>query len=202
MNEQRSQAWFKEREGKVTASTFGQAAGLGPGSRQQAWRRLKGLEVFEGNEATQWGETHEPVALEAYQKHVAQGKVALTGFVLHPEHAWLGGSPDFLIDEDGIGEIKCPFSMVRYPEVPAHYMAQVQGLLEITNRSYCDFVCWTPEAMSVTRIQRSPDYWGWLHIKLADFWCWVAANLEPPRQAKTIVPEIQIQQKPVSTIYF
>jgi len=177
---QGTEAWFKEREGKLTASAFGQAAGLGPGSRQQLWRRLMRLEEFTGNEATDWGTEHEPVALDAYQ--AATGELAdLAGFVPHPTLDWLGGSPDLLVRAEGMGEIKCPFSKQLYPEIPPYYLAQVQGLLEVTGRAWCDFICWTPEAMSITRVWRSRTYWDWLHLRLAEFWMFVQAQLEPPR---------------------
>jgi putative phage-type endonuclease len=185
---QRTDEWFAERKGKLTASSFGQAAGLGPASRQQLWRRHFGLETFEGNEATQWGEQKEPVALAAF-KEIAATEVALTGFVVHPDHGWLGGSPDGLIGADGLLEIKCPFSQ-RIPEaIPAHYMAQAQGLMEITGRAWCDFFYWTPDCAWTARIERSPEYWDWLHLRLADFWVWVQAGVEPPRDKKVAPPD-------------
>lgn len=192
---QRSAEWFKERQGKLTASMFGAAAGLGPGSRQQAWRRFFNLEVFQGNEATDWGEKHEPVALDAYK--VATGEVAeLVGFVPHPTLPWLGGSPDFLVGSTGLGEIKCPFNQELYPEIPPYYMAQMQGQLQVTGREWCDFVCWTPALMSVRRVHRSNEYWDWLHLRLADFWSWIVAEVEPPREKKPKPPAIQITVDP------
>ena len=184
---QRTEAWFKEREGKLTASAFGQAAGIAPGSRQQLWRRMMGLETFDGNEATEWGELHEPEAIAKYSEETGSS-VELVGFYTHPEHSWLGCSPDFLVGTDGLGEVKCPFSQKIYESIPVYYMAQMQGQMEITNREWCDFVVWTPEATSVTRIARSPEYWDWLHLKLADFWSWVVAKVEPPRAKKEKPP--------------
>jgi len=189
---QRSAEWFKEREGKLTASVFGQAAGLAPGSRQQLWRRLHKLETFEGNAATQWGEDNEPVALGAYEI-AKQTKADLCGFVPHPEIDWLGGSPDFLIGLEGGGEIKCPMSKEIYPEIPAYYMAQVQGLMEITNRSWWDFVVWVPGQLSIRRVHRSKVYWDWLHVRLADFWCWYESGIEPPREKKQPTPDFKLE---------
>lgn len=186
---QGTEAWFKEREGKLTASAFGQAAGLGPGSRQQLWRRLMKLEEFHGNAATDWGTEHEPVALSAYQ--VATGSLPdLVGFVPHPALDWLGGSPDLLVGAEGMGEIKCPVSQALYPSIPPYYLAQVQGLLEVTDRKWCDFICWTPDAMSITRVWRSPAYWDWLHLRLAEFWTFVQAQIEPPRASRPKPPDL------------
>jgi putative phage-type endonuclease len=198
---QRTEQWFKDREGKLTASSFGQAAGLAPGSRQQLWRRLLGLEVFEGNAATAWGEQYEPIALKAYMQ-AKQINVDLSGFIAHREHDWLGGSPDFLVGLEGLGEIKCPASKEIPEEIPPYYMAQVQGLMEICDREWCDFVYWTPDAMRVRRIARSPEYWAWLRVRLADFWCWVVAQVEPPREKKQPTPNFNIQISLDSTYTF
>lgn len=180
---QKSPEWFKEREGKLTASMFGQAAGLGPGSRQQLWRRFYGLEVFEGNDATRWGEESEPLAKIAYTCRVSP-LVKEVGFIKHPTLDWLGASPDLLIGEEGLGEIKCPYSQQLYDEIPPYYMAQVQGQLQVADKKFAHFICWTPEQMRVWKVARSDQYWDWLHLRLADFWTWVVAKIEPPKEKK------------------
>lgn len=193
---QRSPEWFKEREGKLTASNFGQAAGLGPGSRQQLWRRLLKLEHFHGNEATDWGEKYEPVALAEYAALDPGLDIHMDGFVRHKDYEWLGGSPDFLVGASGMGEIKCPYSQIVYAEIPPHYMAQMQGLMQVCDRDWCDFVVWTPEVMSVQRVHRSNEYWDWLHLHIADFWSWVVAQIEPPRSKKNTPPKVEIEIGP------
>jgi putative phage-type endonuclease len=189
--EQRTEAWFKAREGKLTASSFAAAAGLGPGSRQQVWRRHMGLEEFYQNEAMNWGTENEPHALAAYSTHfLVEGEAtSLVGFVQHKDLAWLGCSPDVLVGSKGLGEIKCPASKVIYPDVPIYYMAQMQGQMEVTDREWCDFIVWTPDALSVRRVQRCPEYWQWLYEKLADFWMYVEAQIEPPRAKREKPPE-------------
>ena len=198
---QKTEQWHKDREGKLTASSFGQAAGLGPGSRQLLWRRMMGLEErFVGNIATDWGEQNEATAIEEYRnRHLESGSTLdLVGFISHPTMAWLGGSPDFFAGDQGYGEVKCPYSQALYPEIPPYYMAQIQGGMQITGRAYCDFVVWTPEVMSVTRVDRSEEYWGWLHLRLADFWCWVVAQVEPPREKKSQPPKLELN---AATLY-
>lgn len=188
---QRTAQWLKDREGKLTASSFGAAAGLGPGSRQQLWRVLMGLEEIEENPAMSWGKEHEPIALDAYANHHVEDwrrRVALTGFVQHPELGWMGCSPDALVDEDGLGEVKCPVSQQLYESVPPYYMAQMQGQMEITNRNWCEFIVWTPGRMSVQRVLRCREYWRWLHVRLAEFWIYVEACCEPPRMKRDAPP--------------
>jgi putative phage-type endonuclease len=186
---QRTDEWHKAREGRLTASMFGSAAGLGPGSWQQAWRRVLGIEVFEGNEATDWGVEHEPTAIGLYTTlHHKEKDWQQTGFHAHPQMDWLGCSPDLLVGESGLAEIKCPFSKQAYTTIPIYYMAQMQGQMQIMGRDWCDFVVWTPEAMTVQRVPRSNDYWDWLHLRLADFWTYVQAQIEPPRMSKKEQP--------------
>ena len=69
----------------------------------------------------EWGRRNEPLAGEAYVKHMkAHGhlriKAEVYGLFAHPVKAWLGESPNAQVhDPDvasphGIAEIKCPFS--------------------------------------------------------------------------------------------
>lgn len=139
--------------------------------------------MFEGNEATAWGEANEPVALDAYRS-VSGMNVEQIGFVRHRDIDWIGGSPDALNDFKLI-EIKCPFSQQAYDSVPSYYMAQVQGLLEITEKPTCDFAVWTPDLLRVFTIERSPAYWLWMYPKLAEFWAYFQAGVEPPRAKKS-----------------
>ena len=116
--------------------------------------------------------------------------------------SWLGASPDGLIGEDGLLEIKCPTKRL-YSGVPWHYMAQVQGQLHILDRRWCDFVCWwqgevcvslCPTAatsqrplrglpllgvetqMSVTRVYRCHKMWAWLIKRLTAFFVALQAS--------------------------
>lgn len=186
---QGSPEWFAQREGKLTGSCFGSAAGQGPSSRQEQWRRHMGISVFEGNPATEWGTEHESVARMAFEDYMGIF-VEQTGFHVHREHDWLGVSPDGLLD-DGLGciEIKCPFSQVVYEDIPPYYMAQMQGVMEIMDREYCEFVVWTPDVLHVRRVFRNTDYWSWLFEQLADYWTWVTTNVEPPAYKRGTKPK-------------
>ena len=188
-DQQRTEQWFKDREGKLTASMFAAAAGIGPTSRQAAWRRFFKLETFDGNEATDWGEKHEADALREYKARVwPDANLTMSGFVVHPELPWLGCSPDVLVGNTGLGEVKCPYSQELYEAIPPYYMAQMQGQMEIANRDWCDFIVWTPNQMSVQSVTRCRDYWQWMYERLAEFWIYVEAGLEPPRAKRPTPP--------------
>jgi predicted phage-related endonuclease len=118
------------------------------------------------NGAMQWGIDTEPLARVAYE--LSSGNdVEQTGFELHFELE-AGASPDGLIGEDGLIEIKCPNSAthieyLKAKELPSEYKAQVQGQLWITDRKWCDFVSYDPRMpehlrMKIIRVERDEKY--------------------------------------------
>lgn len=149
--EQRSEEWFTARKGRVTASAVGAILGLSPHiKRQDVMRRMirehQGLEPeFTGNVATDYGTTHEPLALADYVLEYRQ--VDKCGFFEYQD--WLGASPDGLMDDDSIIEIKCPYGLRNDIECnfksiddQPHYFAQIQIQLLCTNRTRCAFYQW------------------------------------------------------------
>lgn len=63
---------------------------------------------------------HEPNCLLEYM--MCTGKVVEeTGVWQHQYLDWIGGSPDCLVDMDGLVEVKCPFTKKVYAEVPPYY---------------------------------------------------------------------------------
>jgi len=97
----------------------------------------------------EWGCEQEPNAKLAYTT-LTGSEIQDVGFVL-PDHTdAYGGSPDGLVGDDGLIEIKCPApeTLINYHAegvVPNQYRPQIQGLLLITERSWCDFFVFHPE---------------------------------------------------------
>lgn len=176
--QQRTHEWFEARKGKVTGSRVGAALGLNPFmSRDRLMEELIAElngepPTFTGNDATAWGERHEPIALRAYKlrskKHVAEA-----GFVPHKTHSFIGYSPDGIVQhvafngsgvpithsDVGLLEIKCPYSQCIPEELPSYYYAQVQLGMEVLNTEQCNFVYWTPAAMDIRVVTRNRDWW-------------------------------------------
>jgi putative phage-type endonuclease len=191
------------REGRLTASNFGAAIGINPYmSRQKLFRTLKGREPkFEGNEMTEWGNLHEMTAVNAYEAD--QGVTVLKSgngqeFVIGVEHDWMGCTPDGFAMDDKIVEVKCPWSKM-YSEIPAYYMAQIQGQMAITGEKSCDFVVWfledkegdTADAeLAVWRVEFSEEYWAVELELLKKFWASVQADEEPKRSKKPVMPDV------------
>ena len=165
---QRTAEWFEARTGCLTASSV---ADIMPTVKQlksgeikktyrEAREKLMNIIIAErvsGNArdnytsaAMQWGIDHEDDARTAYEVHTGN-LVELTGFIPHPDVKYLGASPDGLIDDDGILEIKCPnpathIGYLRGGVVPEEYRPQVLLQLVVTGRKWCDFVSYDPRA--------------------------------------------------------
>lgn len=166
---QGSDEWFEARLGFVTASNFhkvlNKKTGRGLYMRKLAAERLTGLrEESYKNEIMDKGSETEQEARKYYET-VNDCEVKQVGFVIMDE--WIGGSPDGLIGEEGLLEIKCPLSsthieIILSGRMPPLHIPQVQGLLWITGRKWCDFVSYDPKVLSkpmfCVRVERDKDY--------------------------------------------
>jgi putative phage-type endonuclease len=152
--EQRSDEWFAARIGKVTASRVadvltktktGYSTTRDNYMAQLVCERLTGEkgESFT-NAAMQHGTDTEPLPRAAYEA-LHDVLVDEVGFVPHPSIIMAGASPDGLVGDDGLLEIKCPNTATHIEtllsqKVPSKYNTQMQFQMACTNRSWCDFV--------------------------------------------------------------
>lgn len=157
--DQRSEEWFSARLGKVTASRIadviaktksGPSASRGNYAVELALERITNQrrESF-ASTAMQRGTDLEPEARGAYE--IWSGNlVNEVGFVDHPIILMSGASPDGLICDDGLLEIKCPGGVAHLEtltskKVPGKYRPQVQWQMACTAREWCDFVSYNPD---------------------------------------------------------
>ena len=154
MMEQGTDAWFEARIGKVTASRVadviaktktGYSTSRDNYMAQLVCERLtkqKGESFI--NAAMQHGVDTEPLARLAYE--VAQNVlVDEVGFVPHPSIIMAGASPDGLVGDEGLLEIKAPNTATHIETllsqtVPSKYNTQMQFQMACTGRKWCDFV--------------------------------------------------------------
>ena len=148
---QGSQDWLGLRAGRFTATeasaikTAGQ--GLETAAVEKAVYRITGVvpETFE-TPAMRWGKEYEAQAREAYQKTIWQ-EVKTVGFCELNEY--VGCSPDGLVGDDGLCEIKCKqekghlLTVIKDEIDPKHYW-QMQFQMFVTGRDWCDYVCYNP----------------------------------------------------------
>ncbi len=129
--------------------------------------------------ALSWGNDHEEDAAQMYME-VTGRFIAPTDPILHPELDFVGGTPDGLIGEDSIIEIKCPYNPANHlmnlteNGQLAQYMAQIQGYLWITGRQFCDFVSYDPRfprelRLHVHTVVRDQAYIDNLAARVSDF---------------------------------
>lgn len=156
--EQRTDDWFAARLGKVTASRIsdvvaktksGVSASRGNYMAQLIVERMtnKPTESY-SNSAMQWGTDTEPLARAAYEM-VTDTMVEEIGFVPHPDLEMCGASPDGLVNDDGLIEIKCPNTSTHIEflisgDIDNKYLLQMQWQMACTGRKWCDFVSFDP----------------------------------------------------------
>jgi putative phage-type endonuclease len=154
MIEQGTDEWFAARIGKVTASRVadviaktktGYSSSRDNYMAQLICERLTNQKA-DGftNAAMQWGTETEPLARLSYE--VSQNVlVDELGFVPHPKILMAGASPDGLVGDNGLLEIKCPNTATHIDTllsetVPGKYNTQMQFQMACTDREWCDFV--------------------------------------------------------------
>jgi putative phage-type endonuclease len=164
--DQRTAAWFEARIGKVTASRIadmmattksGPSASRANYAAQLVAERLTGTptETFQ-SAAMIHGTDTEAEARHAYC-FFRDAEVVEVGFVDHPTVAMSGASPDGLVGEDGLLELKCPntathISTLMGKSVPGKYVKQIMWQLACTGRQWCDFASYDPRLPESMRL--------------------------------------------------
>lgn len=147
---QGSEEWLQARLGIVTASNFAKVLSKSSGrdtylmrkvAERQQGRYVEGYQ----NKAMENGVDNEHHA-RAYYEAAREVSVFPVGFVKMGD---LGCSPDGLVADDGIIEIKCSegpshYRIVIKKKMPTTHIPQVQGNLWITERKWCDFISYDP----------------------------------------------------------
>jgi putative phage-type endonuclease len=111
--------------------------------------RLTGDEQdYYQNAAMLHGINTEPEARLAYE-FMRGVEVAQVGLVKHPRIEGTHASPDGLIGDDGVLEIKCPQSAAHIEvlltgRIPEKYATQMMWQLACTGRKWADFVSYSP----------------------------------------------------------
>ena len=173
---QRTEEWFAARLGKVTASRVadvitrtktGYGASRANYMAQLICERLTGKQgdTYQ-NAAMAWGTEQVPLARGAYEALTGL-LVEETGFVPHPTITMAGASPDGLIGDHGLVEIKCPntathIETLMSDTVPGKYETQMQWQMACTDRKWCDFVSYDPRMPShmqlfIFRVHRNTE---------------------------------------------
>ena len=170
--EQGSPEWFAIRAGIPTASEFDKiitSTGKASTQAEAYMHRLIAEKVtggtcsdFDGNGWTDRGNELEPEAVTAYE-FVTDRPTEVIGFVTN-DFITYGCSPDRLVGEEGLLEVKCPAAHTHIgyllkQEVPTAYKVQVQGQMFVCDAAWCDFISYHPQLEPlIIRVERDPDF--------------------------------------------
>lgn len=163
---QRSEEWLLLRGKMLTASDAATAIGVNPYEKPDDLILKKcGHNKFHGNEATFHGNKFEDEARDIYCEKYKEVSHEI-GLYPHPTIKWLGGSPDGVTESGKLVEIKCPLRRKITPEVPVHYMPQLQLLMEILDLEETVFIQYKPAELTwpnpsefcVTEVKRDREW--------------------------------------------
>jgi len=186
--EQQTPEWQAARLGKASASRIadiiartksGYSTSRANYAAELVCERLTGVAAESYvSAAMQWGLEKEPEAqrLYAFERDVHVERV---GFVDHPRIAMAGASPDGLVGEDGLIEVKCPLTATHIEtllgrSVPSRYACQMMWQLAVTGRQWCDFVSYDPRLplnlrLFIRRVYRDDAIIAALEAEVAAF---------------------------------
>ena len=200
MHKQQSKEWFKQRVGLITGSKVGGILGLNPYATpddvmRDMVREYHGAErEFTGNIATEYGNDNEATAIFSFE---AENNLTVdeTGFHAH-ENGWLGASPDGLVGDNEVIEVKCPYGK-RYAQSQSefksigeqmHYYGQMQIEMYCTNTSKCHFYQWAENASSYEIIPRDEE---WLEENLPKLKAFHDAYIQIINDEKASKPHLE-----------
>ena len=187
--EQGSQEWLLARCGMVTASRVADVVAKlkngKPGASRATYmgqliaERLSGEPAASfSSAAMQWGTETEPMARGAYE-WVTGFTVEEVGFIHHPSIDMAGMSPDGLVGDVGLVEIKCPNTSTHIDtllgaKAPAKYIDQMQWQMACSGLQWCDFVSFDPRMpqhmnMFQVRVNRDDERIAFLESEVIEF---------------------------------
>jgi len=174
MSIQGSPEWLAERAGKVTASMVSAVLAKPETAGYRDYQAQLVAEILTGktqgsdytNAAMQFGTEMEPLARSAYEAETGFS-VDEVGFCQHPTIERAGASPDGLVGNSGLVEIKCPkvathLAYLLAGVVPAGYKNQMMWQMACTGREWCDFASFRPDLpehlqLFIVRFKRDPE---------------------------------------------
>lgn len=173
--EQGSDDWHKHRRGSLGASQVhdvlaktksGYSTTRANIRARIVAERLTGLtqDSFKSS-AMQWGNDTEPQARSAYSFFTGN-LVTQVGMYKHETIIGTHASPDGLVGDDGLIEIKCPITAthietLKTGKIDPKYITQMQWQMALTERDWCDFVSYDPRmpedlSLFIQRVVRDP----------------------------------------------
>ncbi|KAL7301574.1 hypothetical protein TKK_0005590 [Trichogramma kaykai] len=190
MNQSDSLAWSKARSVRLTASIFHSCCmQLGHENAKNLVNRILSP-VAVKCKAINHGKIYEEVAVKKFNEQYSNAlDIKNCGLFIRTERPYLGATPDRLLFQESIIEVKCPYS-IRFCEINAEnlpylqtncdgelelkenhpYFYQIQGQLWATNRNFCDMIIYTFKDLKRISVKRNDIFINDMLIKLDEFY--------------------------------
>lgn len=177
---QRTDAWYEVRKHMLTASDVAAVLNIKPYDSYKGSPRADLLakklngDSFKGNMYTRHGVKYEDEACAKLSAAIGED-IHMFGLLRHPEHPWLGASPDGVTAMGKCVEIKCPLRRPILPgHVPHHYLPQVLLQMEVCDLDVALFCQYRPashtpdnrEILDITVVERDK---GWFEKNVPIF---------------------------------
>lgn len=177
--EQRTPEWYAQRERVITASAVPTAIEWNKYQTREdlLFEKVFGS-TFAGNEATEHGTKHEPIAIQKFCDRTGE-TVFEFGLVPHPRYQYLAASPDGVCASGAIIEVKCPLRRAITHECPRHYQPQVQIVHETLDSNGTGyFIQYRPaemcedgrEILDILEVPRDRAWFAQHLPVIRDFW--------------------------------
>ncbi len=186
---QGSAEWMACRTGNLTGSRIYDACARGKGGKYYASRDTlmmeKLIERLTGqwaehfvSDAMQWGTAHEDEARAVYE--TSKGVLVTDcAYFPHPSIAHSGASPDGLVGDDGVIEIKCPTTKTHLETmlsgaIPEQHAYQMAWEIESAGRKWADFISYDPRlpgnlSFFCARYVPAPEFLEYLREEVIQF---------------------------------
>lgn len=192
--EQGTPEWFAIRLGRVTGSAMSSVLAKGQGkTRASLMYKLIGEKITGeptegyGNQHMERGTMLEPDAREIYEQ-INGIECEIVGFITEDFSGnTVGFSPDALVGDDGIAEIKTKLPHIQAEllisgRVPPEHTAQIQCGLWVTGRRWLDFISyWPGMPLFIKRVERDETYIATMAQEVAAFYAELNEKLEKIR---------------------
>jgi len=167
--------WHEQRSLRLCSSNFGRIC---KAQSMATLERLAKSLVFQqsfSTRATRHGILNEQPALTAYTKTTGN-TVRSSGLVISVCHPFIASSPDGIVGDSMVVEVKCPYVSRMKPVTPVtvpflcerdgkltlksnhDYYYQIQGQLYTTNRQHCELVIYTLVDLKVVAVVRDDSF--------------------------------------------
>lgn len=198
MEKQGTEAWHAARKGRITGSRIGAILGLSPlQTREDVLRAMvreyhSASSEFTGNIATNYGHANEATARMTFELTTGLD-VHETGF--HEYEDWAGASPDGLIGDDAVLEIKCPFKGIKksLSDQP-HYYAQLQWEMLCTGRKKAYFYQWQPDDDTLNIVHQDQAWLDHAMPEARQFHAFYLSELDNPEHMEPLRVEINTKE--------